>query len=239
MSSLHFVAHTRADVSSKEEWELVQVHVRWDITNFRSVDGDLVSQHARGWDLDRISPIVVVVAKSVREIQDRILRDVRVVFGHIEVGWLHCTLSDGMRHQEEIESAINNFRLLDEAVVNVSSLRRIGDSITSTLVVATPTHVLLGWVSFLASELEESLSDSFVDNDKSGLGQFTLILFRLVVVLLLHDLVKLLKFVLDHLRPHRIADTISVDEDVVGKLAIVVVSKGLESVVEVLLKDRG
>ena len=65
----------RASTSSKEEGQLVQVHVRGDVANLRPVNGDLVSQHARSRDLDRVSPVIVVVAQSVGEVQDGVLRD--------------------------------------------------------------------------------------------------------------------------------------------------------------------
>ena len=142
-----------------------------------------------------------------------------------------------MRHKEEVKGTVNDFRLLDEAVVHVSALRRVGDGVVAALVVVMVASSAV--VALLATELEEALSDSLVDDDESGLGKFALVLLRLVVVLLLHNLVELLQLVLDHLRTHRVAHSISVDEDVVGQLALVVVSERLESVLEVLLKDGG
>ena len=59
---------------------------------FRSETSDLVSEHARSRGLDRIVPVVVVVAQSVREVQDCHLADVRRVFGDVEVSRLHTTL---------------------------------------------------------------------------------------------------------------------------------------------------
>ena len=63
---------------------------------------------------------------------------------------LHCSLGDGVRHQEEVECSIDHFRLLDESVVDIGTLRWIGDS---------------GW----GAHLEESLSYSLVNNDESVL----------------------------------------------------------------------
>ena len=60
---------------------------------------------------------------------------------------LHGSLCDGVRHQEEVECAINHFRLLDETVVDIGSLRWVGDSCWS-------------------SHLEEPLPDSLVYNYK-------------------------------------------------------------------------
>ena len=63
---------------------------------------------------------------------------------------LHGSLCDGVRHQEEVECAINHFRLLDETVVDIGTLRWIGNSTWST-------------------HLEESLSYSLVNDDESVL----------------------------------------------------------------------
>lgn len=53
---------------------------------------------------------------------------------------------------------------------------------------------------------------------------------------MLHDLCELLELVGDDLGSHRVTDSISVDEDVVWELALVVVSESLESALEVLLE---
>ena len=37
---------------SEEEWKLVKVDVGGDVSNLTSIDGNLVSQHARGRNLD-------------------------------------------------------------------------------------------------------------------------------------------------------------------------------------------
>ena len=58
-------------------------------------------------------------------------------------------------------------------------------------------------------------------------------------VLLLHDLVELLELVADDLSPHGIANSVSVDEDVVWELTIVVVAEGLECALEVFLENTG
>lgn len=84
--------------SSEEERQLVQVHVRRNVADLATVDGDLVCEHARGWDLDRVRPVVVVVAEGIREVQDGILRNLGGVRGHVKVGGLHGSLSHGVRH---------------------------------------------------------------------------------------------------------------------------------------------
>jgi len=53
---------------------------------------------------------------------------------------------------------------------------------------------------------------------------------------LLHNLCELLELVGNDLGPHRVTDSISVDEDVVWELTVIVVSESLESALEVLLK---
>jgi hypothetical protein len=53
-----------------------------------------------------------------------------------------------MRDQEEIKCSVDNLRLLNETVVNVSSLWRVGNR-------------------SLNAHLEESLSNTLVDDDES------------------------------------------------------------------------
>lgn len=81
---------------SEIEGELVEVDVGRNCAYFGSETGDLVGEHARSGGLDRIVPIVVVVAQSVREVQDCHLADVRRVFGDVEVSRLHTTLRHRM-----------------------------------------------------------------------------------------------------------------------------------------------
>lgn len=89
-----------------------------------------------------------------------------------------------MRHEEEVESAFNNFGLLNEALVNVGSL---------------------GWVKDLrlmsvSSLLKESLSNALVDDDECDMRKaFAL---RLRVVLVSEYLCELLELVLDDLFAH-------------------------------------
>ena len=70
----------------------MEVHVGRNVSDLAAVDGDLVGQHARSGDLDGVSPVVVVVAESIREVQDRVLRNLRSVGGDVEVRWLDCAL---------------------------------------------------------------------------------------------------------------------------------------------------
>lgn len=132
------------------------------------------------------------------------------------MGGLHSSLGHGVRHQEEVKGAVYYLRLLHEAFVNIGALRRVGDACVGT-------------------NLEESLPNSLVDDDQGVLWQRWL--FGWVkAILLLHYLRELLKLVGDDLGPHRVTNSISVDEDVVWELALVVVSECLESALEVLLE---
>lgn len=193
----------------------MEIHVGWDIADLTSVNGNLVGKHARSRDLDRVSPVVVVVAESIGKVENCVFGDVRSVGGNVEVGWLDGSLSNGMRHQEEVEGSIDDLSLLNEAVINVGSLRRVGDGGVHTL-------------------LEESLSDSLVDDDQGVLWKARV--SGLELVLLLDNLVELLQLVGDDLGSHGVSDTISIDDDVVWEGTVVLVSECLESTLEVLLE---
>lgn len=149
----------------------MQVYVRGDRAHFRAEPCNLVRKHAGGRRLDRVVPVVVVVAESVSEVQDRHLRDVRRVFCHVEMRRFNTALSHTMWYQEEVEPSINHFRLLYEALVHIGTL---------------------GWVvdeglPILLSLLEESLANTLVDNNQSDLGCGQLLLGVLVVAVLLVD----------------------------------------------------
>ena len=70
----------------------MEVDVGRNCADFRSETGNLVGEHARSGGLDRIVPVVVVVAQSVREVQDCHLADVRRVFSDVEMSRLHTSL---------------------------------------------------------------------------------------------------------------------------------------------------
>jgi len=161
------------------------------------------------------------------------------------MGRLDRTLSDGMRHKEEIELSIFDLTLLNEASVNVSSLGWVLDEL-----------VTLGSLSLL----EEPLSDALVHDDQGNLGRldgcrngrFVLLLFGRSfsrtsgvlgvgfifllledTVLFSDDLVELVElFVNDHLS-HGIADTITIDEDVLGH-GVIEVAITLEGALEIV-----
>ena len=223
----------------------MEVHIRRNVSDVATIDSDLVCEHARCGDLDRISPVVVVVAERIGEVEDGLLGDLGVVLSHIEVGRLDCTLSNGMRDEEEVELAVNDLGLLDKAVVDVGALWRVRDvlatvTVAAAVVVATSAAVAaaITLVLLLVLDLEEPLSDALVDNDEGCLRHRRRLLVlrraRAEGVLLPNDLVKLLELVLDDLGAHGVTDTVTVDDDVVRKLATAVVSEGLEGVLEVL-----
>jgi hypothetical protein len=72
----------------------VQVDIAGDSAHFGAESSNFVGEHARGRDLDRVVPVVVVVAQCVREVQDRHLRDLRRVLSDIEMSWLDRSLGD-------------------------------------------------------------------------------------------------------------------------------------------------
>jgi hypothetical protein len=96
------------------------------------------------------------------------------------MGWLNCSLSNGMRNQEEIERSIDNFRLLNKAVINIGSLWRIGN----------------GGLTLL----EESLSNTLVDNDQGMFWKGWIICLE--AILLLDNLGQLLQLMADNLSSH-------------------------------------
>lgn len=104
--------------------------------------------------------------------------------------------------------------MLDEALINVSTLWRVADC-------------------FIHAYLEESLSNTLVDNDQSFIWKFA---FVSILVFHRDNLVELLKLVTDDLSSHGISNTISVNEDVIWEGTIVVVFKCFESLLEVLLE---
>lgn len=65
------------------------------------------------------------------------------------MGWLYRTLSHSVRDQEEVELTVDNFSLLDEALVHISTCRWVANAI--------------------AIITEESLANAFVNNNKSNL----------------------------------------------------------------------
>lgn len=101
-----------------------------------------------------------------------------------------------MWNQEEVELSINNLSLFNEVCVDIGSLRRISNLITSNV--------------------EESLSDSLVNEDKSNFGELGL------TVVVSNDSLQLGELLVKHLLSHGITNTVSVNENVVRQLVVVV-----------------
>jgi len=202
----------------------VQVHVRGDRAHLRAEARNLVRQHAWGWGLDRVVPVVVVVAKRVGKVENGHLADVARILGHVEVGWFHTALGHGVRHKEEVEATVNHLRLFNEALVNIGAL---------------------GWVvneglSVLVRLLEEALAHSLVHDDQGDLGWLELVLLLVLgkAVLILNDLVQLFQFKVDDLLAHGVANTVTVDENMIGHLTLVELAVALERALEVVRQNR-
>ncbi len=63
------------------------------------------------------------------------------------MSWFDRPLCHRVRNKEEVKLAINNLRLLDEALVNISTLRRVLDKVLSSvahrLLEKALTHTLI------------------------------------------------------------------------------------------------
>ena len=51
----------------------MEVNIRWNVTDLATINGDLVSQHAGCGNLNRIWPVVIVVAEGICEVQNGVL----------------------------------------------------------------------------------------------------------------------------------------------------------------------
>lgn len=132
---------------------------------------------------------------------------------------LDTALSNRVGHEEEVELAVNYLRLLNKALVDISTLGRVVDE-------SLPVLLRL---------LEESLTDPLIYNNERYLGRIIFSFLTVVeAVLLLDDIVQLFELKVDHLLAHRVADTVTVDEDVVWHCAFVEVAVALERSHEVV-----
>ena len=135
------------------------------------------------------------------------------------MSWLDSALSHGVRHEEEVESAVDDFGLLHESVVDIGTLGRVSDGSVRA-----------------RADLEEPLSHALVHDDE-GVLRARLLLARVETVLLVDNFLELFKLVIDHLLSHGVADTITVNENVIRQLAVVVISERLERALEVALEN--
>ena len=82
--------------------------------------GNLVGIHARSRDLDRTSPVEVVVAHVKTELLEGISRQWRIVEGHIEVSGQSTALSCLLRHQVKVKTLLI-ILIFDHQSVNTSA----------------------------------------------------------------------------------------------------------------------
>ena len=75
---------------------------------------------------------------------------------------LDGTLGHRVRHEEEVERAVDHLGLLDEAVVDVGALRRVRDA-------RIATAGTMSTMTLLTAELEEPLTHALVHDDQRGL----------------------------------------------------------------------
>ena len=155
----------------------MEVHIAGDGANLRTEASNLVCEHAGGRNLDRIVPVVIVVAQGVCEVQDGHLADMRRVLGDVEMRRLDGTLGDGVRDEEEVELAIDDLGLLDEARVDVGTLRRVVDEVL----------LVFGRIwARIWGLLEEPLADTLVHDDERDVGWLLSLPVRLRVAAVLH-----------------------------------------------------
>ena len=86
----------------------MKFEVGWDVADLAAIESDLVGKHAWSRDLDGVRPVVVVVAERIGEVEDCVLRDKGSVLSYVEVSGLDCSLGHGVRHEEEIELALDD-----------------------------------------------------------------------------------------------------------------------------------
>lgn len=135
----------------------MEIHIAWDRADLWSETSNLVCQHAGSGNLNRIIPIVVVVAKCVSKVKDSHFGNLWGVFRHVKVSGFNGTLSHRVRNQEEVKFAVNNFGLFDKTLIYICALWGILDE-----VLTIAAHRLL----------EESLAHSLVHNNQSDLRGF-------------------------------------------------------------------
>ena len=101
-----------------------------------------------------------------------------------------------MRYKIEVELAINHFRMLNEGLIDIGSLR--------------------GICNVLTFFLEESLSDSLVHNNQSDFGHSCLALLTTIDTIFFNaKILELFELRVNNLLSHGISNTISVNKNVI------------------------
>ena len=174
--------------------------------------GYLVRVHAGSRHLDRSRPVEVVVTQIKCQLLNDGLRNRAVIVGDIEMSGKNATLSGSLRHQVEVVLALSVL-VLHDLSVDQASRRRVHQTVAVVF-------------------QEETLSDPLVDDDDSDLR-----LDLSQVVGLIDGLSELSHLLLEDLSAHSIADTVTIDYEVL-RVAATLVSKGAESSLDSLLELR-
>ena len=118
-----------------------------------------------------------------------------------------------MRHKEEVKFTFNDLRLLNEARVDVGSLRRVVNEVLP---------IVAGRL------LEESLTDSLVHDDQRDVRMLLGRCIRVTSVLHRDDAIELLELLVDDLLAHGVSYTVTIDEHMARQLSIVELAISLE-----------
>jgi hypothetical protein len=159
---------------------------------------------ARRRNFDRARPVEVEVAERKGQVLQLHLRETRVVLWHVEMGRQDTALVCGRGCQEKVELLAFRSLVFHETFVDDAAAWGI-----------------LG--TTLAVEHEEPLRDSFVDDHHRDLGCDC----RLVVELV-DGSFELRDLRLQNLVSHRVADAVSVDDEVGGELACMVLRERVD-----------
>ena len=124
-----------------------------------------------------------------------------------------------MRHKEEVKFAFNDLRLLNEARVDVGSLRRVVNEVLA----------VIAWCL-----LEEALADTLVHDNEGDIGRGLRRTVVITTIFHLNNSVQLFKLLVNDLLSHGVTNTISVDKDMARHGSIVKVTVGLETAREVV-----
>jgi hypothetical protein len=176
---------------------------------------DFVRVHAGSRHLDGAGPVVVVVAKVEGELLNHCFFDERVVEGNIEVSWKDAPLGCELRDEVEIVLTLRVL-ILHDLGINEGTRGRVDELATAIL-------------------NEEALSDALVHDDDCDRR-----LLLGCVVGLLDGLAELLHLLLEDLTSHGIANTITVDDEVLRVVSMSLcegTESALDSILELLVDD--
>lgn len=114
-----------------------------------------------------------------------------------------------MWNKEEVKLAVDDLRLLDEALIDVGSLGWVLDEVLTAVV---------------GGLLEETLANTLVHDDQGDFRRLFLgrgeVFGFCQAVLERDDVLELLELLLDDLLAHGIADAVTVDKQMLGHFAV-------------------